>query len=161
GKYNIPMNPDSLKGYEYNNIYVVDPDKKFKPRIFDRALYFNKGDIYNRKDHNLSLNRLISLGVFKFVKNDFVVSDSLNHKFDAYYVLTPRELQSLRLEALGRTNSANYAGSELNLNWTQRNFFRGAEQFKASVYGAFDVQMGGPADAENIFRAGTNVQLSI
>ncbi|AZA73178.1 translocation and assembly module lipoprotein TamL [Chryseobacterium indoltheticum] len=161
GKYNIPMNPDSLKGYEYNDIYVVDPDKKFKPRIFDRALYFNKGDIYNRKDHNLSLNRLISLGVFKFVKNDFVISDSLNHKFDAYYVLTPRELQSLRLEALGRTNSANYAGSELNLNWTQRNFFRGAEQFKASVYGAFDVQIGGPEDAENIFRAGANVQLSI
>ncbi|WP_426473130.1 BamA/TamA family outer membrane protein [Chryseobacterium balustinum] len=161
GKYNIPMDPDSLRGNEYNDIYVVDPDKKFKPKIFDRALYFNKGDIYNRKDHNLSLNRLISLGVFKFVKNEFVVSDSLNHKFDAYYVLTPRELQSLRLEALGRTNSANYAGSELNLNWTQRNFFRGAEQFKASVYGAFDVQMGGPADAENIFRAGTNVQLSI
>lgn len=161
GKYNIPMNPDSLKGYEYNDIYVVDPDKKFKPRIFDRALYFDKGDVYNRKDHNLSLNRLISLGVFKFVKNEFVVSDSLNHKFDAYYVLTPRELQSLRLEALGRTNSANYAGSELNLNWTQRNFFRGAEQFKASVYGAFDVQIGGPADAENIFRAGANAQLSI
>ena len=161
GLYNIPMNPDSLKGYEYNDIYVVDPKKKFKPRMFDRALYFDKGDIYNRKDHNLSLNRLISLGVFKFVKNEFVVSDSLNHKFDAYYVLTPRELQSLRLEALGRTNSANYAGSELNLNWTQRNFFRGAEQFKASVYGAFDVQIGGPADAENIFRAGANAQLSI
>ncbi|MGO4709853.1 BamA/TamA family outer membrane protein [Chryseobacterium sp. 2TAF14] len=161
GKYNIPMNPDSLRGYEYNDIYVVDPDKKFKPRIFDRALYFKKGDIYNRKDHNLSLNRLISLGVFKFVKNEFVVSDSLNHKFDSYYVLTPRELQSLRLEALGRTNSANYAGSELNLNWTQRNFFRGAEQFKASVYGAFDVQIGGPAEAENIFRAGANTQLSI
>lgn len=161
GKYSIPMNPDSLKGYEYNDIYVVDPQKKFKPRVFDRALYFEKGDLYNRKDHNLSLNRLISLGVFKFVKNDFVVSDSLNHKFDAYYVLTPRELQSLRLEALGRTNSANYAGSELNLNWTQRNFFHGAEQFKASVYGAFDVQIGGPADAENIFRAGANAQLSI
>ncbi|MCI3937740.1 BamA/TamA family outer membrane protein [Chryseobacterium aahli] len=161
GLYNIPMNPDSLKGYEYNDIYVVDPKKKFKPRMFDRALYFDKGDIYNRKDHNLSLNRLISLGVFKFVKNEFVVSDSLNHKFDTYYVLTPRELQSLRLEALGRTNSANYAGSELNLNWTQRNFFRGAEQFKASVYGAFDVQIGGPADAENIFRAGANAQLSI
>ena len=161
GLYNIPMNPDSLKGYEYNDIYVVDPKKKFKPRMFDRALYFDKGDIYNRKDHNLSLNRLISLGVFKFVKNEFVVSDSLNHKFDAYYVLTPRELQSLRLEALGRTNSANYAGSELNLNWTHRNFFRGAEQFKASVYGAFDVQIGGPAEAENIFRAGANAQLSI
>jgi len=161
GKYKIPMNTDSLSGYAYNDIYVIDPDKRFKPKIFDRALYFSKGDLYNRSDHNLSLNRLISLGVFKFVKNQFVVSDSLNHRFDAYYLLTPRQLQSLRLEALGRTNSANYAGSELNLNWTHRNIFKGAEQLKISAYGAFDVQIGGPKDANNIFRAGTNAQLSI
>lgn len=161
GKYSIPMNPDSLQKYAHEDIYVIDPEHKFKPKIFDRALYFKRGDLYNRTNHNLTLNRLISLGVFKFVKNEFVVSDSLHHKFDAYYLLTPRELQSLRLEALGRTNSANYAGSELNLNWTHRNFFRGAEQFKASVYGAFDVQIGGPENAKNIFRAGSNVQLSI
>lgn len=161
GKYNIPMDSDSLRKYAHDDIYVIDPEQKFKPKIFDRALYFKKGDLYNRADHNLTLNRLINLGVFKFVKNEFVISDSLNHKFDAYYLLTPRQIQSLRLEALGRTNSANYAGSELNLNWTHRNLFRGAEQFKASVYGAFDVQIGGPKDAKNLFRAGANAQLSI
>lgn len=161
GKYNIPMDSDSLAKYAHDDIYVIDPEQKFKPKIFDRALYFKKGDLYNRADHNLTLNRLINLGVFKFVKNEFVISDSLNHKFDAYYLLTPRQIQSLRLEALGRTNSANYAGSEINLNWTHRNLFRGAEQFKASVYGAFDVQIGGPKDAKNLFRAGANAQLSI
>ncbi|MGK6344079.1 BamA/TamA family outer membrane protein [Chryseobacterium sp. DT-3] len=161
GKYSVPMNTDSLSKYAYNDIYIIDPQNKFKPKIFDRALYFKKGDLYNRSNHNLTLNRLISLGVFKFVKNEFIVSDSLKHQFDAYYLLTPRQIQSLRLEALGRTNSANYAGSELNLNWTHRNFFRGAEQFKASVYGAFDFQMGGQENAKNLFRAGTNVQLSI
>ncbi len=161
GKYKIPMDVDSLQKYAHEDIYVIDPQHKFKPKIFDRALYFKKGDLYNRTNHNLTLNRLISLGVFKFVKNEFVVSDSLQHKFDAYYLLTPRQIQSLRLEALGRTNSANYAGSELNLNWTHRNFFRGAEQFKASIYGAFDVQIGGPENANNIFRAGANAQLSI
>lgn len=161
GKYSVPMNPDSLSKYAYDDIYVIDPQHKFKPKIFDRALYFKKGDLYNRSNHNLTLNRLISLGVFKFVKNEFIVSDSLKHQFDAYYLLTPRQIQSLRLEALGRTNSANYAGSELNLNWTHRNFFRGAEQFKAAVYGAFDFQMGGQENAQNLFRAGTNVQLSI
>lgn len=161
GKYAVPMNLDSLSQYAYEDIYVIDPKHRFKPRIFDRALYFKKGDLYNRSNHNLTLNRLISLGVFKFVKNEFIVSDSLQNKFDAYYLLTPREVQSLRLEALGRTNSANYAGSELNLNWTHRNFFRGAEQFKAAVYGAFDVQIGGPENSNNIFRAGGNVQLSI
>ena len=161
GKYNIPMDSDSLVKHAHDDIYVIDPEQKFKPKIFDRALYFKKGDLYNRADHNLTLNRLINLGVFKFVKNEFVISDSLNHKFDTYYLLTPRQIQSLRLEALGRTNSANYAGSELNLNWTHRNLFRGAEQFKASVYGAFDVQIGGPKDAKNLFRAGANAQLSI
>ncbi|MDG4653036.1 BamA/TamA family outer membrane protein [Chryseobacterium arthrosphaerae] len=161
GKYSIPMDKDSLSKYAFDDIYVIDPQHKFKPKIFDRALYFKKGDLYNRSNHNLTLNRLISLGVFKFVKNEFITSDSLSHKFDAYYLLTPRQIQSLRLEALGRTNSANYAGSELNLNWTHRNFFRGAEQFKAAIFGAFDFQMGGAQDANNIFRAGTNVQLSI
>lgn len=161
GKYSIPMDKDSLSKYRFDDIYVIDPQHKFKPKIFDRALYFKKGDLYNRSNHNLTLNRLISLGVFKFVKNEFIVSDSLSHKFDAYYLLTPRQVQSLRLEALGRTNSANYAGSELNLNWTHRNFFKGAEQFKAAIYGAFDFQMGGAQNANNIFRAGTNVQLSI
>ncbi|MBV8327971.1 BamA/TamA family outer membrane protein [Chryseobacterium sp.] len=161
GKYRIPMDKDSLSKYAFDDIYVIDPQHKFKPKIFDRALYFKKGDLYNRSNHNLTLNRLISLGVFKFVKNEFITSDSLQHKFDAYYLLTPRQIQSLRLEALGRTNSANYAGSELNLNWTHRNFFKGAEQFKAAIYGAFDFQMGGAQDANNIFRAGTNVQLSI
>lgn len=161
GKYSIPMNKDSLSKYAFDDIYVIDPQHKFKPKIFDRALYFKKGDLYNRTNHNLTLNRLISLGVFKFVKNEFVTSDSLQHKFDSYYLLTPRQIQSLRLEALGRTNSANYGGGELNLNWTHRNFFRGAEQFKAAIYGAFDFQMGGPSNANNMLRMGTNVQLSI
>lgn len=159
GKYGIPYNTDSV--IVKDDLYVVDPENKFNPRIFNRALYFNKGDLYNRKDHNLSLNRLISLGVFKFVKNEFVVSDSLNHQFDAYYLLTPRPFQSLRLETLGKTSSANYTGGEVNLNWTHRNLFRGAEQLKASVYGAFDVQIGGPKDANNIIRVGANAQLSI
>ncbi|MCW3160136.1 translocation and assembly module lipoprotein TamL [Chryseobacterium oryctis] len=160
GKYKIPMDKDSLSKYAVGDMYVIDPEHKFKPKIFDRALYFEQGDLYNRADHNLTLNRLINLGVFKFVKNEFIVSDSLQNKFDAYYLLTPRQFQSLRLEALGRTNSANYIGSEVNLNWTHRNIFRGAEQLKASIYGAFDVQMGGPKDANNIIRTGANVQLS-
>lgn len=159
GKYEIPYNTDSLE--IYNNRYIIDPEGKFKPKVFDRALYFEKGDLYNRKNHNLSLNRLISLGVFKFVKNEFIISDSLNHKFDAYYLLTPKPFQSLRLETLGKTNSANYTGGEVNLNWTHRNIFRGAEQLKGAVYGAFDVQMGGPKDANNIIRVGGNAQLSI
>ncbi|RQP11066.1 MAG: hypothetical protein EAS48_06630 [Chryseobacterium sp.] len=159
--YQIPTNVDSVVAYK--DMYIIDPEKKFKPQIFDRALYFHSGDVYNRSDHNLSLNRLIGLGTFKFVKNQFVISDSLNNKFDAYYLLTPRDFQSLQVEATGKTNSADFVGSSVNLHYLHRNFFRGAEQFKATLYGGFDVQMGGKRDKEanNIYRIGGDVTLSI
>lgn len=161
-KNRVPLNIDSAK--VYGDFLIVDPKNKFKPRIFDRALYFKQGEIYNRADHNLSLSRLISLGVFKFVRNQFVVSDSLRNQFDAYYLLTPREFQSLRAEFLAKTNSANYGGSEVNVNWMHRNLFRGAEQLRVTAFAGFDLQMGGPSGRErnegNLFRFGGNAQLS-
>jgi len=148
---------DSLQNDK--GITIIDRKKLFKPEIFDHALYFQKGDLYNLKDQNLSLSRLINLGTFKFVKNEFVISDSLNHKFDAYYYLTPNEFKSLRFEFLAKTNSAGYAGSELNLNWSNRNFFKGAELFTASIYGGFEYQIGGVKDANNIYRIGSKFNL--
>ncbi|VDH03522.1 translocation and assembly module lipoprotein TamL [Bergeyella zoohelcum] len=162
-KYSIPVAIDSVE--RYKNFYIVDPKKKFKPMIFDRALYFEKGDLYNRTDHNLTLNRLISLGTFKFVKNEFVRNDSLRNSFDVYYMLTPKELQSLNVEVLGKTNSANYAGSEVNLNWTHRNAFKGAEHLKINAFGGVDIQMGGAKSQTrregNIMRFGIKSELSI
>jgi hypothetical protein len=37
----------------YKGYYVVDPEKKFKPKLFQQALQFDPGDVYNRTDHNL------------------------------------------------------------------------------------------------------------
>lgn len=158
GKIKIPTLTDSLEMYD--DMYIIDPEKKFKPKIFNRVMYFKSGDVYNRTDHNLTLKRLINLGVFKFVKNQFVISDSLQNKFDAYYLLTPQEFQSLRLETLGKTNSANFNGGEVNLNWIHKNIFKGAEQLKVTAFGGFDVQVGGDRKASNIIRYGANATLN-
>lgn len=155
GSYSV----DTLSPYK--NLFVVDPENKFKRSIYDRTLYFEKGDLYNRTDHNLSLQRLNGLGTFKFVKNQFIVSDSINNKMDVYYMLTPNNFKSLRFELLGKTNSANFAGSEINVNWNHRNFLRGAEMFTASIYGAFDFQMGGRQElGNNIYRTGAKFSLT-
>ncbi len=67
--------------------YVIDSSKFYKPRLFRQAMQFSRGDIYNRGEHNATLNRLINLGIFKFVKNQFeVAGDTL---LNAYYYLTP------------------------------------------------------------------------
>lgn len=142
------------------NSYIIDPKKKFRPQIYDRALYFKSGDLYNRSNHNLTLSRLINLGTFKFVKNQFVLSDSLSNKFDVYYYLTPHDFKSLRLETLGKSNSASYVGGEVNFNWRHRNFFKGAEIFAATLYTAIDFQLGGSKESNNIYRVGSRFSLT-
>jgi outer membrane protein insertion porin family len=144
---------------KYNDLTIIDPENLFKPRIFDRALYFKKEDLYNRTDHNLSLNRLVNLGTFKFVKNQFKVSDTLGNYLDAYYYLTPLPKKSLRMELLGKTNSANYTGTELNLNWSNRNAFRGAELLTISAFGGVEVQVSGQNNGFNVYRVGTEANL--
>jgi outer membrane protein assembly factor BamA len=154
----LETNQDSL--YKYKDLIVIDPEKNYKPQIFDNALQFQKGDIYNRTDHNLSLNRLVNVGVFKFVKNEFRPSDSLYSALDAYYYLTPLPKKSIKVELLGKTNSANYTGSEVNLNWTNRNIFRGAEQLKISAFVGAETQVSGQNAGYNVFRFGGDASLT-
>ncbi|UVD80170.1 BamA/TamA family outer membrane protein [Myroides albus] len=146
--------------YQHKDLTIVDPTGKFKPTIYDRAIYLEKGETYNRNDHNLSLNRLVNLGVFKFVKNSFEISDSINNKLDAYYFLTPDNPKAIRLELLGKTNSASYNGAELNLNWSNKNFFRGAELFSVSTYGGADFQSSSKNNGYNVYKAGIEASLT-
>ncbi|MFV5699145.1 BamA/TamA family outer membrane protein [Flavobacterium sp. ZT3R17] len=157
GSDSLSIESDSV--VKYNDFTIIDQENLFKPRIFDRALYFKKGDFYNRTNHNLSLNRLVNLGTFKFVKNQFKTSDTLGNYLDAYYYLTPLPKKSLRLEVLAKTNSANYTGTELNLNWSNRNTFRGAELLIISAFGGVEVQVSGQNNGFNVYRFGTEANL--
>lgn len=143
----------------HKDITIIDSAKTFDPRIFDRALYFKKGDIYNRRDHNLSLNRLVNLGTFKFVKNEFKLVDSDEHLLDTYYYLTLLPKKSIRAEVLAKTNSANYAGTELNINWSNRNTFRGAELLTIAASGGLEMQVSGLNKGYDIYRIGGEANL--
>ena len=158
---NYMLGQDSLNnlGIKYKDFQIFDTENTFKPEIFDKTLYFKKGDLYNRTNHSLSLNRLVNLGTFKFVKNQFKISDSLNNNLDAYYYLTPFTRKSIRVEVLGKTNSANYTGTELNVNWSNRNTFRGAELLTISAFGGFEVQIGGENNGFNVYRFGSEANL--
>ena len=144
----------------YKDFTIIDSAHTFKPRVFDRALYFKKGDFYNRKNHNLSLNRFVNLGTFNFVKNEFKVSDSIKNTLDTYYYLTLLPKKFIRFEVLGKTNSASYTGSEIKVNWNNRNVFREAELLTISVFGGADFQLSGENKGNNIYKLGTETSLT-
>jgi outer membrane protein insertion porin family len=142
---------------DYN---IIDPDNVFKPQVFKRMLIFHPGDLYSRRDHNLSLNRLVNLGTFKFVKARFEEVDTAGHYLDPYYFLTPLPKKSWRMEVTGLTKSNNATGGEVSVNWRNRNFLRGAELFTVSVFGGIEGQVNGTQNvATNRF--GTELNLYV
>jgi outer membrane protein insertion porin family len=145
---------------KYKDFTIIDSANTFRPRVFDRALYFKKGDFYNRSNHNLSLNRFVNLGTFNFVKNEFKESESVKNALDAYYYLTLLPKKFVRVEVLGKTNSASYTGSEININWNNRNLLRGAELFTVSIFGGADFQISGQNKGNNIYKVGGEASLT-
>jgi outer membrane protein insertion porin family len=144
----------------YKGYYIIDRDKHFKPYLFEEAMQFKPGEVYNRVDHNQTLNRLINLNVFKFVKNRFQpVGDSA--KLDAFYYLTPMATQSVRAEVATITRSNNLNGSQITLNWTNRNVFRSATQFNFKAYVGSDVQFSGALRGYNTYRTGAELDYVI
>lgn len=145
---NYTLHRDSLikrtPPVEYGDLTIIDSRKTFKPEVFKRLIFFNKGEYYNRTDHNLSLNRLVNVSMFKYVKADFVPLDSFrNNQLNLNIYLTPLKRNSLSLQATVTNKSNNFVGSELRINQLFRNVFRGAEQLNVSVSGGFETQVGG------------------
>lgn len=162
--YNLTNAQDTTKynlaeGEKYKDFTIIDQDHTFRPIIYDRTMFFHRGDIYNRRDHNLSLNRLINLGTFKFVKNEFRRADSIPDRLDVYYFLTPLPRKSIRVETTAKTNSANYNGSEVSVNWSNRNAFRAAELLTLSAFGGAEVQVSGQNQGYNVYRVGGEASL--
>jgi len=148
----------------FDGYYIIDPRKKFRPQLFPQIMRFDSGDVYNRNDHNLTLSRLINLGVFKFVKNRFEVSP--NNKADtgrlnAYYYLTPLPKKSLRAEISGNTKSNNYVGSLITLTFKNRNTFKGAEELDINANVGTETQYSGNHSGYNTYTLGGGIAFSI
>ena len=146
---------------KFQGYTIIDSNKLFKPKIFSQALVFKPGDIYNRRDHELSLNRLVSLGVFKFVKIRFDEGDTATNMLNVYYYLTPTEKKSIRFEVSGLTQSDNANGGQISLNWRNRNFFRGAELFSSTAYLGFLRQNLGQSQYTNTTKFGVDLSLFV
>jgi outer membrane protein assembly factor BamA len=145
----------------YHGYIIIDSGKLFKPQIFTQALVFKPGDLYNRREHDLSLNRLISLGVFKFVKIRFDETDTAQNKLNAYYYLTPTEKKSIRFEISGLTQSNDANGGQISVNWRNRNIFKGAELLTSTAYLGYLRQNLGQGVFTNTTKFGVDLSLYV
>ena len=157
--------PDTSKTglIEYKEILIRDTIKKFKPSTLISSLTYKPGTLYNLEKHNESLNRFIKMGAFKFVKSRYEpIGDTVGKSMmNVYYYLTPLKKKALNAELGGFTKSNSFTGAQANINWKNRNLFRGAEQLNIKSYGAIETSSTDTLRKNNNWRLGGEVSLLI
>jgi outer membrane protein insertion porin family len=142
--------------------YYIDLDKKFQPDVIVRSIFFRKGAAYSRIDHDHTLNRLMNLGVFKFVNIRFVETDSAGiPRLEPHIYLTPMPMKTIRFELKGVSQSNNLAGPVFESSFRNRNLFGGAELFTQSFEAGVQAPIGGGPSGGNSYEIGTRGELDL
>ncbi len=149
----------------FDKLKINDSEKKFNPSLFAATITFRPGSMYNSRQQNSTLNRMIGLGAFKFVKNRFeAVKDTTPvdtaHLLNVYYYLTPAKKKSVQAQIDGSTKENNFIGTQISINWKNKNTFKGAEQLAIKTYGGIERARNNGININNL-RVGTEVTLSV
>ncbi len=146
----------------YESYHYINTDSAFHPSAIVRSVFLKKGDAYSRKAHNLTITRLMGMGVFKFASIKFADTIINNQGIlDVWINLTQLEKKSLQLQVQAVTKSNNYTGPALTLSYKNRNLSKGAELFIFNIDGSFETQLTGVKKGLNSFEVGANTQLFV
>jgi outer membrane protein insertion porin family len=151
----IIMNPDyevadTIDRSQYNRIrvdsitFLKKGNGQFRPKALTRLVFLKEDSLYSRQDHNITLNRLMGLDVFKYVNIRFRERDSIGPGLlNAAIQMSPLMKKSLRAEVQGYTKSTNFAGPAIQFSFKNRNAFRGAELLLVNLNTGFETQFTG------------------
>lgn len=147
---------------KFDDFQVIDRNHTYRPYVFYQAMQFSPGEYYNKKDQNIALNRLVTLGAFKFVKNEFTpVRDSTQNLLDVDYLLTPYAKKAFNGEFGGFTQNDSRGGVRGTIGWKNKNLFRGAELLTIKLSGSYEAQYGGISQRPNEYTFSLQSNLNI
>ncbi|MBK6820611.1 MAG: BamA/TamA family outer membrane protein [Bacteroidetes bacterium] len=141
----------------------IKQNKKFNPKLFKRVVTFRPGSIYSSIEQNKTLNRFINLGTFKFVKNQFTPLTDTNtqiYTLGVTYYLTPTKRKSFQAQLDAFSKENRYIGSQLSLNWRNRNTFKNAELLTFKTYGGLEISFDDSLKKNNNYRVGAELALT-
>ncbi|MBE0662708.1 MAG: BamA/TamA family outer membrane protein [Bacteroidales bacterium] len=143
-----------------NNVFRIrGSGMNIKPEAILNSVFLRKGEIYSRRKHNITLNRLMSMGNFKFVQVKLFDSDtSALGYLDVDILMTSMTKRSFRAEMDIVTKSNDFTGPRMNVSLLNRNIFKGAELLYVAMAGSYEAQFGGD---ENLYSFSLNPNLEL
>ncbi|ULQ53341.1 BamA/TamA family outer membrane protein [Flavihumibacter fluvii] len=163
---NYTLERDSLimqdSGRQEKQFTIIDRRNNYRTSLYERAIPIRQGQLYATSMHSLTIERLMNLNTYRFVKMAFTpVPDSITPILNTRIFLSPAKKQTMRFEISGNTKSNNYVGSEISVTYKNVNLNRGAEIFDFKITGGFDVQVGGQQASENAYSLTAEMNLYV
>ncbi|MES2431865.1 MAG: BamA/TamA family outer membrane protein [Bacteroidota bacterium] len=157
-----PPDTSKIATLNIDGLLLRDTVYKFKPDLFKRTIIYRPGSIYSSRNQNTTLNRLINLGTFKFVKNRFdPVKDTVDpYRLNVYYYLTPAKKKSIQAELDGFSKENRYFGTQLSINWRNRNTSKQAELLIVKGYVGTELSPNDSLKRNNNFRIGGEASIN-
>ncbi|HTF82478.1 MAG TPA: BamA/TamA family outer membrane protein, partial [Cytophagales bacterium] len=149
---------DLIKDTVYVDNVNVFVTKSFRPKAITRYVYLREQSYYSRKGHQLTLSRLMGMGLFRYVNVDIEERDT--NSLSSTIHLAPLPKKSISAEVLAVTKSNNFVGPRVDLNYMNRNFLRGGEKLLVNFHGSVETQINGQYRGLFTYEIGPKVQLS-
>ncbi|MBN2172984.1 MAG: BamA/TamA family outer membrane protein [Bacteroidales bacterium] len=164
--YSLDADPAEKKTdtIRFDNIIFLgqESDMNIRPNVISRSVYLRKNEIYSRKNHSITLSRLMSMGNFKFIQVKFADSDTTAPGFlNVTILMTPMQKHTFRAEIEMVSKSNNFMGPRMNLSVLDRNTFRGAELLDFSMTGSFEAQLNSKIKNSYSYSWNPRVELSL
>jgi outer membrane protein insertion porin family len=136
-----------------------ESEMNIRPHVISRSVFLEKNEIYSRRNHTITLNRLMSMGTFKFIQVKFSDSDTTAAGYlDVDILMTSMTKRTFRAELDIVSKSNNFTGPRINVSLLNRNTFRGAELLNLSLAGSYEMQLSGK---ENLYSYNLNPQAEL
>jgi len=125
------------------NIHVYESEHYINHQLLDKLILENTGQYYNRSLEKKTLNRMLDLGLFKFIniENNPTKSGRKGHFVQNIY-LTPTKMQSVSGEVELNNRSGNFLGTGASVKYQHLNLFKQAAQFNLKIGGQLETQFG-------------------
>ncbi len=161
---NYTLEKDSIinrmKGKKDKSFTIVDKQERYRTDLYERIIMLKEGQLYKKSLQTLTIERLMNLQNFRFVRTVFF-PDTITKMLSTRVYLTPAKKRTVRLELSGETKSNNYLGSSVALRYRNLNLFRGAEILEAKISAGYDFQIGGTQQSSQAVTLNGDISLYV
>lgn len=146
------------------NIIQSENNRVFKPEQLRPFVLLEPGEYYNSESSRYTSRRLSNIGTYKFVNIQYTESDTLvdslgNRHLKNTIALSPLPKRRIQLNMEGVTKSNDFTGPGISANYTNRNIFKGGENFSLESKFGYEQQFSRKFSGERSISLGLKASL--